>query len=60
MKRLGELLVDCKIITSTQLDAALSWQQRENSYKKLGEILIDMGFLSYDSLLSFLDMQCAE
>jgi type IV pilus assembly protein PilB len=60
MKRLGELMVDCNLITSSQLDTALAWQKRENSYKKIGEILIDMGFLSYDSLLSFLDIQCAE
>ena len=60
MKRIGELMVERKLITSTQLDTALAWQKRENSFKKVGEILIDMGFLSYDSLLSFLDMQCAE
>ncbi|HMM78072.1 MAG TPA: ATPase, T2SS/T4P/T4SS family [Gammaproteobacteria bacterium] len=53
--RLGELLVENRIISQQQLDAALAEQQR--SGRKLGRILIDSAYLTEDALLSFLSQQ---
>ena len=53
--RLGDLLVESRIISQLQLDAALEDQRK--SGRKLGRILIDKGHLSEDGLLSFLSRQ---
>ena len=53
--RLGELLVENRIISQQQLDAALAEQQR--SGRKLGRILVDSAYLTEDALLSFLSQQ---
>lgn len=57
MKRIGEILVENKLITPEQLDLALARQKYENNGSKIGEILIDLGFLTYDSLLEYLERQ---
>ena len=43
---LGRIAVQAKMITMDQLDQALREQGRPGSTKPLGEILIDLGFLS--------------
>lgn len=53
--RLGDLLVENKIISQQQLETALADQKR--SGRKLGQILIESGYLSEDALLSFLSQQ---
>jgi len=53
--RLGDLLVENRIIQQSQLDAALEEQRKLG--RKLGRILIDKGHLSEDALLSFLSHQ---
>ncbi|MBT3135421.1 Flp pilus assembly complex ATPase component TadA [Alteromonas sp. ALT199] len=53
--RLGDLLVHENIITSEQLDNALSAQR--SSGRKLGDSLIDLGFISEPQLLRFLAQQ---
>lgn len=53
--RLGDLLVHENIITSEQLDNALSAQR--SSGRKLGDTLIDLGFISEPQLLRFLAQQ---
>ncbi len=53
--RLGDLLVENKIISQGQLDAALEEQRK--SGRKLGKIMIDHGHLSEDALLIFLSRQ---
>ena len=53
--RLGDLLVENRIIQQEQLDAALEEQRKLG--RKLGRILIDKGHLSEDALLSFLSHQ---
>ncbi|AXT38315.1 GspE/PulE family protein [Alteromonas sp. BL110] len=53
--RLGDLLVHENIITSEQLDDALSAQR--SSGRKLGDTLIDLGFISEPQLLRFLAQQ---
>ena len=50
--RLGELLVQQKVITEEQLEAALAEQRR--SGRKLGRVLADLSFLPEASLHEFL------
>lgn len=54
-KRLGDLLVDEHIIVQQQLDQALNQQQITG--QKLGDTLINMGFLSEQQMLQFLARQ---
>jgi MSHA biogenesis protein MshE len=53
--RIGELLVQHKIISEEQLRAALKAQAETG--QKLGDILIDLGFLSARDFLEFLARQ---
>ena len=41
-KRLGDILIDAKIINQEQLDTALAVQNEKG--QKLGETLIDLGY----------------
>lgn len=54
-KRLGDLLVEAKVISTTQLQAALGHQRQWGG--KLGTSLIEMGFLTEDVLAKFLSFQ---
>ena len=53
--RLGERLVDAKVLTGTQVAAALEEQQRTG--KRLGTVLIESGAIDEQTLLSALGMQ---
>ncbi len=53
--RLGDLLVENKIISQAQLDEALVDQKK--SGRKLGQILVENGYMREDALLSFLSQQ---
>lgn len=53
--RIGDLLVEHGVITKEQLDIALSEQQR--SGQKLGEVLIQQGFIKEIVFLDFLSKQ---
>ncbi len=53
--RLGDLLVENKIISRAQLDAALAEQKK--SGRKLGRTLVELGHIDEDSLLKFLSRQ---
>lgn len=53
--RLGDLLVENKIISQAQLDAALAEQKKTG--RKLGKILFENGYLAEDQLLEFLSRQ---
>ena len=55
--RLGDLLVESKIISQLQLDTALDEQRKLG--RKLGRILVDKGYLTEDGLLTFLSRQLA-
>ena len=55
MSRIGELLHKYGIITRDQLEEALERQKKER--KRLGEILIDLGYLSSKELLWMLSEQ---
>lgn len=53
--RLGDLLVQHRIISEHQLEVALA-EQRRSGYK-LGRVLVQLGFLSEDELMRFLGRQ---
>jgi len=53
--RLGDLLVEHKVISQAQLEAALAEQKKTG--RKLGRTLIDDGVISEDELLEFLSRQ---
>jgi len=54
-KRLGELLIDHRLITLDQLDAAL--RQQTGRAIKLGQILVEQGDISDRDLTDFLSLQ---
>lgn len=53
--RLGDLLVEHKVISEEQLMTALADQKK--SGRKLGKVLIENGFVDEDSMLDFLSRQ---
>jgi type IV pilus assembly protein PilB len=54
-KRIGDLLVESKLITSSQLQIALEVQHQEGG--RLGEILVKQGIIKFDALLELLSKQ---
>ncbi len=53
--KLGQLLINSKIVTEDQLKKALELQKKESG--RLGTNLIKLGFLTEDELVSFLSKQ---
>jgi hypothetical protein len=54
-KRIGEILIDAKVITPSQLAEALSRQkEQQNVRKPLGKILMEMGYVTYDEYMNAL------
>ena len=53
--RLGEILVESKIITQEQLMDALQYQKKNQL--RLGDALVELGFISYESLIEVLEFQ---
>ncbi|WP_297528110.1 GspE/PulE family protein [Thiohalobacter sp.] len=53
--RIGDLLVEKKVISEAQLQAALADQKK--SGRKLGRVLVDNGFITEDALLRLLSEQ---
>ncbi len=53
--RLGDLLLQANLITNDQL--AIAIEKQLNSKKKLGEVLIDLGFITETELLPFIAKQ---
>ena len=54
-KKLGDLLAEYGVITDEQLDQALKEQQQRGG--QIGQILIDLGFITADVLVAFLGKQ---
>lgn len=54
-RRLGDLLLDRRFVTVSQLDAALEAQRK--SGRPLGTVLVDMGLLEEEKLLQVLGVQ---
>jgi len=55
VSRIGELLIKNGIITQEQLDEALEQQKKKK--KRLGEILIELGYLNSENLLWMISEQ---
>ncbi len=53
--RLGDLLVENRMITQAQLETALADQKKTG--RKLGKVLVENGYLTEDDLLTFLSKQ---
>lgn len=56
-KRIGQILVDSKIITPHQLEEALEEQRRgrkRGSRIPLGKVLVEMGYITYEAYLKVL------
>jgi MSHA biogenesis protein MshE len=52
---LGKLLLDHRLITEEQLDFAIA--QQKQTGKRLGEVLVDFGYIEEDKLLELLSKQ---
>ncbi len=52
---IAEILLENKLITKEQLELALETQKKSD--KKIGEILVDLGYIKEDKLLSLLAIQ---
>lgn len=55
-RRLGEMLVGEGIITREELDEALRRKETEGGF--VGQILVDLGYIKQNELISFLVKQC--
>lgn len=55
--RIGELLLREQKITARQLDEALAEQKRQGGQSKIGNLLIEKGFIDEETLLLFLSKQ---
>lgn len=53
--RIGDLLIENKVISEAQLDAALAEQKKTR--RKLGKTLIDLGYIQESQLLTLLSQQ---
>jgi MSHA biogenesis protein MshE len=53
--RIGDLLIENKVISETQLNAALAEQKKTR--RKLGKTLIDLGYIQESQLLTLLSQQ---
>lgn len=56
-KRLGDLLVEAKVISQEQLKRALEEQKSGKSGKKLGSVLIDLGIVTESQIIDALKTQ---
>lgn len=54
---IGEMLIQKGLITKAQLEQALKVQKQNDQDKKLGEILIDLGFLTIEDFQEILHLQ---
>lgn len=54
-KKLGEILVEEKLITQEQLDIIL--QQQKGAHQRLGTILMEMGLLTQQQFMRILSKQ---
>ncbi len=54
--KIGEELVQQKLITPEQLDKALA-EQKKQPDKKIGEILLELGFIDVEQFMKVLEKQ---
>ena len=56
-KRVGEILTDLGIVSKEQIRRSLKKQKEENNNKKIGEIMLEDGFIEEVDLDRALDIQ---
>src|SRR3989338_3241278 len=49
-KKLGEILLEDSLVTKEQLNEALKLQEKSKERKPIGEMLIELGYLSEEGL----------
>lgn len=59
-KKIGDLLIESKLITSPQLIECLEIHAGQGRRRRLGEILVRKGFLEFESLAELLKKQARE
>ena len=57
MKKIGELFIENKVLTQKELDSALTIQKSLDVKRPLGEILVDLGLITYDKLINYIEIQ---
>ncbi len=59
-KKIGDLLLESKLITPAQLKESLEIHAQHRRRRRLGDILVRKGFLSFEDLSEMLKMQARE
>ena len=59
-KKIGDLLLDSSLITAQQLSACLDIHARFGGQQRLGEILVQKGFLEFEKLAEMLKQQARD
>ncbi len=59
-KKIGDLLLESKLITADQLSVCLDIHAQHEGHRRLGEILVRKGFLKFESLADMLKEQARE
>ncbi len=57
MKKIGELFIENGLISQSDLNKALEIQKSLDVRKPLGEILVDLELITYDKLISYIELQ---
>ncbi len=55
--RIGEFLIKNGVITEENLTIALAKQKKLEPNKQIGEILVELGMVSMDTLIRYLEIQ---
>lgn len=59
-KKIGDLLLECKLITVAQLSQCLDIHAQHGGRRRLGDILVRKGFLEFERLAEMLKKQARE
>jgi type IV pilus assembly protein PilB len=57
MKRIGEMLVESGVLEKQNLNKALDIQKNLKKHKQIGEILVEMEYITIDTLIKYLTVQ---
>ncbi len=60
MKKIGEILVENKLLSVEDLNRALEHQKNDENHNPIGEILVAMDLITIDKLMAYLDSQVSE
>ena len=57
MKKIGEMLIENKLLSKSDLEKALEKQRTMKVHKPIGQILVESNIITIDVLLKYLDIQ---